>query len=206
MTTDGSQYWDRHAKNYDRSISGLCRSTPLVIKLVERRVAGAQLALEVGAGSGLFSTAIAPRVGQLVATDYSTGMIELLRTRIEASKLNNVRVVRADIYSLTFPPGSFDTVVAANVLHLVPDLAGAIAALRQMLRPGGRLIAPTFCHDETAISWTISRALALTGFPGHRRFSAASLCSALERLGLQIDHRQLVRGLIPILYVDGRLP
>ena len=86
MTTDGLQYWDRHATNYDRSISRLCRSTPLVIELVEQRVAGAQLALEVGAGSGLFSTAIAPRVGQLVATDYSPGMIELLKTRIEASK------------------------------------------------------------------------------------------------------------------------
>jgi ubiquinone/menaquinone biosynthesis C-methylase UbiE len=136
MKTDGSQYWDRHATNYDRSISLLCRSTPRVIELVERRVAGAHLVLEVGAGSGLFSTAIAPQVGQLVATDYSPGMIELLKTRIEALKLNNVKVVQADIYSLTFPQGSFDTVVAANVLHIVPDLAGAIAALREMLRPG----------------------------------------------------------------------
>jgi phosphatidylethanolamine/phosphatidyl-N-methylethanolamine N-methyltransferase len=205
MTIDGSQYWDRHAKSYDRLIGRLCGSTPRVLETVERRVAGTHLALEVGAGSGLFSTAIAPHVGQLVATDYSPGMVALLKTRIEALKLNNVRVVQADIYSLTFPPGSFDTVVAANVLHLVPDLPGAIAALRQMLRPGGRFIAPTFCHDETPISWTISRALALTGFPGHRRFSAASFCSTLERVGLQIDHRQLVRGLIPIMYVDGRL-
>src|SRR5262245_32876018 len=102
MTADGSQYWDRHAKRYDRSAMRLCKSTPRVLELVEQGVAGAQHVLEVGAGSGLFSTAIARRVGHLVATDYSPTMIELLQARVEALKLNNVKVVLADIYSLTF--------------------------------------------------------------------------------------------------------
>jgi ubiquinone/menaquinone biosynthesis C-methylase UbiE len=42
--------------------------------------------------------------------------------------------------ALRFDDGTFDAVVAANVLHLVPDLPGALAALRRVLKPGGRII------------------------------------------------------------------
>lgn len=98
---------------------------------------------------------------------------------------------------------TFDAVVAANVLHLVPDLEGALAALTSMLRPDGILIAPTFCHDETRISWLVSRLLAVTGFPGHRSFTVASLRTALEAAGLKVDRCEVISGLLPIGYVEG---
>ena len=65
--------------------------------------------------------------------------------------------------------------MAANVLHIVPNLDAALSSLTRVLKPDGIFIAPTFCHDETRLSWLVSRLLALTGFPGHRRFTVASL-------------------------------
>ena len=108
-----------------------------------------------------------------------------------------------DLYALRFEPSSFDPVVAANVLHLVPDLPGTLAAFRQVLEPGGRLIVPTFCHDETAVSWVMSRVLAITGFPGHRRFTVASLRGSLEAAGLRVTRTETLPELIPIGYVEG---
>jgi len=75
-----------------------------------------------------------------------------------------------------------------------------------MLRPDGILIAPTFCHDETRISWLVSRLLAVTGFPGHRRFTVQSLNGALEDAGLAVDLSESLPGLIPIGYAQGRRP
>ncbi|MET0409858.1 MAG: methyltransferase domain-containing protein [Polyangiaceae bacterium] len=106
---------------------------------------------------------------------------------------------------LRFAAASFDAVVAANVLHLVPDLPGALASLRRVLRPGGKLIAPTFLHDETKLSWLLSRALALTGFPGHRRLSAASLHRALEDAGFSIERTETIPGPFPIGFVTGKV-
>jgi phosphatidylethanolamine/phosphatidyl-N-methylethanolamine N-methyltransferase len=72
-----------------------------------------------------------------------------------------------------------------------------------VLKPSGRLVAPTFCHDETPLSWVVSRAIAVTGFPNKRRFSAKSLRESLETEGLSVNRAESLHGLIPIGYVDG---
>lgn len=85
----------------------------------------------------------------------------------------------------------------------MPDLPGALDALRRVVKPGGRVIVPTFCHDETPVSWVVSRALAVTGFPGHRRFTAKSLRQAVEAAGVRVTRTETLPGLIPIGYVEG---
>lgn len=199
----GRAYWDRHAKNYDRSMVLIGRPIPRMVELAAEAVQGASRVLEVAAGTGLVTPALARAAQDVLATDYSPAMIATLEERVRRAGLANVRCEQADLYALRFEPGSFDAVVAANVLHLVPDLAGALAALRRMLKPGGRLIVPTYCHDETALSWAVSRLLAVTGFPGHRRFTARRLHESLESAGLRVTRAETLPGLIPIEYVEG---
>lgn len=196
-------YWDRHTRNYDRSMMFLGRPIPRMVELAAEAVTGLEHVLEVAAGTGIVTPALARGVKDVIATDYSAAMTETLEQRVRAAGITNVHCEQADIYALRFEPATFDAVVAANVLHLVPDLAGAIAALRRVLKPGGRVIVPTFCHDETALSWVVSRVLAITGFPGHRRFTVRSLREAVESAGLRVTKAETLPGLIPIGYVEG---
>jgi ubiquinone/menaquinone biosynthesis C-methylase UbiE len=199
----GRDYWERYARQYDRSLSTLSRSIPRVRELTVASVRGRSKVLEVAAGTGMLTGAIAGSVGELVATDYAEAMIEALRRRVDGQGLRNVRCEQADLYALPYESASFDAVVAANVLHLVPDLPGALASLRRVLRPEGRLVVPTFCHDETLRSALVSRVLALTGFPSHRRFTSRSLRDALVTAGLVVERTETVQGLIPIAFVEG---
>lgn len=208
MTSEGQadrdrRYWERHAANYDRSLGPLGRPVPRMLELVERAVQGRGRVLELAAGTGLVTPALSRAADQVVSTDYAEAMVTVLEGRVRETGLANVECRQADIYALPFEPGSFDAVVAANVLHLVPDLGGALGAIRRVLAPDGLLVVPTFCHDETRLSWWVSRVLALTGFPGHRRFTAASLRTALEGAGVQVGVTECLPGLIPIGYVDG---
>lgn len=196
-------YWDKHAKNYDRSMSLLGRPIPRMVALAGEATRGLGRVLEVAAGTGLVTPALAAAAREVVATDYSAAMVAALERRVREAGVANVRCEQADLYALRFDDGSFDAVVAANVLHLVPDLPGALAALRRVVKPGGRVIVPTFCHDETALSWVVSRALAVTGFPGHRRFTASSLRQAVEDAGVRVARCEKLPGFIPIGYVEG---
>lgn len=205
MTGSGEdrQYWERHARRYDRSVSLLGRPLPRLLALVSKAVEGCSRVLEVGAGTGLVTSALARSAAMVVATDYAQAMVRILEQRVRKEGLRNVTCEVADLYALGFEPGEFDAVVAANVLHLVPDFDGALAALRRVLKPGGRLIAPTFCHNETATSRLASRVLAITGFPNQRRFTAKSLRDALHGAGLRVTGSEVLPGLIPIGYVEG---
>jgi len=197
------EYWERHARNYDASLQWvLGRPLPRMLELASESVRGRQSVLEVAAGTGIVTSAIAQTSDSVVATDYAAAMVEALEQRVQDAGLGNVTCEQADIYALPYEAGEFDAVVAANVLHLVPDLSAALHALRNLVKPGGSLVLPTFCHDETKASWFVSRLLAVSGFPGHRRFTMRSLRSALEDSGLQISRGELIHGLIPIGFVE----
>jgi phosphatidylethanolamine/phosphatidyl-N-methylethanolamine N-methyltransferase len=203
LTEHGQTYWNRIAKNYDRSMVLLGGPIPRMVSLAAEAVNGAERVLEVAAGTGLVTVALARAAREVVATDYAPEMVALLERRVRQAHLENVRCEPADIYSLPFSPASFDAVVAANVLHLVPDLAGALSSLRRQVKPGGRLIVPTFCHGQTLLARLISRALALSGFPGERRFRLVTLVSAVEAAGLQVTRADVIPGPIPIGFVEG---
>lgn len=196
-------YWSRLAGAYDRSMFLLGRPIPRMVSLVAEAVRGAPRVLEVAAGTGLVTRAIARSAEEVFATDYAEGMVAALSSRVRDEGLTNVRCEQADLYALPFDPGSFGAVVAANVLHLVPDLEGALAALVRMLGPSGRLVVPTFCHGETALSRAASRVVALTGFPGQRRLTLATLEAAVVAAGVRVTRSERIPGLIPIGYVEG---
>lgn len=174
-----------------------------MLELTSDAVSGKGTILEVAAGTGIATSAIARQCDSVMATDYAAAMVEALKQRVQDAGLKNVICEQADIYSLSYEAGAFDAVVAANVLHLVPDLPGAIEALRKVTVPGGALVVPTFCHDETKVSWLVSRLLAVTGFPEHRRFTLRSLKTALGDNGLSVVRAELLPGLIPVAFVEA---
>jgi SAM-dependent methyltransferase len=151
------QYWDRHAGRYDRATRWLSRPLPRMLDLTVDAVRGSARVLEVAAGTGLVTTAIGPHVGEVVATDYASAMVAQLQERIRAAGLANVRCDQADLYRMTRPPASFDAVIAANVLHLVPAISpvrwracatsyapGECSSSRPTATP--RLFAQLSCH------------------------------------------------------------
>jgi phosphatidylethanolamine/phosphatidyl-N-methylethanolamine N-methyltransferase len=206
MADAARSYWDRNASRYDRSMVLLGGPMPRMLQLVVEELRGAGDVLEVAAGTGLVTAAVAPVVGRLLATDYSAPMVERLAERVRREGLANVTCRVADLYALDLPAASFDAVVGANVLHLLPDLEGALAAMRRLLRPGGRLVVPTYAHAQTLSAQLVSRILGtIARFPGRRRLSAASLRAAVERAGFEVTAAEVVPGLVPIACVVGRL-
>jgi SAM-dependent methyltransferase len=96
-----------------------------------------RIVLEVGGGQGELAERVQRELGAGVSfVDLSPRMVELARARgIEAQV--------ADVQSLPFEDGSFDTVIAAWMLYHVPDIDRGLAEIARVLEPGGGLVAVT---------------------------------------------------------------
>ena len=197
---EARSYWERSAPRYGGFMLLFGGPMPELAQRVADEVAGAERVLELAAGTGLVSRAIAPVVGQLVATDYAEAMVEQLRAAV--GELDNVETRQLDLYTLDGPE-EYDAVVAANVLHLLPDLEGGLDRLVAVLKPGGRLLVPTYLHGHDARTRVVSWISGLTGFPGQRRFSLDTLAAALERDDLILRERRRIPGLLPIGFVSA---
>jgi SAM-dependent methyltransferase len=101
--------------------------------------------LEVGVGSARMWRAVAdlvPAGWRLTLTDRSSGMVDEASAVLAGlGRAAEVRV--ADATALLFPDGAFDLAFANHMLYHVPEPAQAVAELRRVLRPGGRLVATT---------------------------------------------------------------
>lgn len=204
MASVESEFWRVQARRYDRVVGVLNRRFDEMAKQVGAALDGCHDVLEVAAGTGLVTQHIAPRVQNLIATDSSAEMLDILRARMRSLGHPDVVVELADLNALRFETASFDAVVMANVLHLLPTPEAALEEVKRVLRPGGRLCAPTFCHGEHTVARAVSRLLSLSGFKVVTRFSGRSLVSLLESTGLEVEQRERYGGLLPIWLVVAR--
>lgn len=201
----GRRYWDRHARNYDLSMRLFGGPLPEMLARVTETIRGSDTVLEIAAGTGIATAVLSRAAERVVASDYAGAMVERLRERIRVERLDNVEALQADVMELPFLDGDFDAVVATNLLHLVPDVGGALASMARVLRPQGLLLVPTYCHGQTRTARLASRMLRLTGFPGRRRLTLAALTSMVGAAeGLEIVRSELLRGLLPIGFVSAR--
>jgi ubiquinone/menaquinone biosynthesis C-methylase UbiE len=93
--------------------------------------------IEIGAGTGR-SLPHYDRAKRVVAIEPDENMAKRIERRLPDVRVP-VEVVSASAEALPFPDESFDAAVAAFVLCTIPHPARALAEIRRVLRPSGRL-------------------------------------------------------------------
>jgi demethylmenaquinone methyltransferase/2-methoxy-6-polyprenyl-1,4-benzoquinol methylase len=107
-----------------------------------------QAALDVAGGTGDIAAGMAKQVGAnglVVLSDINAAMLEVGRNRLlDRGLMHNVRFSLANAECLPFEDESFDCVTIAFGLRNVTDKPAALASMRRVLRPGGRLLVLEF--------------------------------------------------------------
>ncbi|MBW3548772.1 MAG: class I SAM-dependent methyltransferase, partial [Actinobacteria bacterium] len=96
-----------------------------------------RLGLDAGCGKARFSRFTAHHLGDLVAVDASKAVVTAAANLADEP---NTVVVRADLRSMPFAPGSFGFVSCLGVLHHLPDPRAGFDALVDLLAPEGLLL------------------------------------------------------------------
>ena len=141
------RFWDRIADRYAaRPIKDLAAYEAMLADAAGR-LSPTDRVLEIGCGTGSTAIRLAPHVAEWTATDFSPEMLRIARAKPAPE---NLRFVLADAGS-AFDGGPFDAICAFQVLHLVDDLPGTLAGIHAKLKPGGLMIAKTWCFADMGL-------------------------------------------------------
>ena len=143
---------------------------------------GDERALDVGAGTGAFAFAIAPRVREVVALEVDEGMA----AQAKADAPANVEIVVGDGEQLSFDDFSFDLAATLRTLHHTKRPELLVAELVRLTKPGGTILVV----DQLAPSDPLS-SFELTRFEHARDPSTTRIFADVDMRGL-FDSNNLV--------------
>jgi len=183
--------YDRYSKLYDVIFGKVFHSgREMAPELLELKP-GHQL-LEVGVGTGL-SLPMLPKDIDITGVDLSQKMLDEARKRVEKLDYKHVELIKMDATKLEFPDDSFDRVLAAYFISVVPDPVAVVAEMKRVCRPGGYLLFLNhFLSDNPVLAFfekVLSPVFFKFGF-----YSDLNLHKLMDKCGLEIETLELIDG------------
>lgn len=140
-----------HGHAHDRGLSGLTRYLSLLPVMWRSPVSDAVVAMvgprpgervvDLGAGMGPATLEAARGGAHVVAVDPTSFMRRILKLRLLANaQRSHITVLDGAAESLPIEAGSIDALWTVNTVHHWTSVASAVAEMRRVLRPGGRVI------------------------------------------------------------------
>jgi SAM-dependent methyltransferase len=129
--------WGEYADYADRRGAAI---TARLLELSAPRPGERVLELACGPGGvGIAAARLVGPAGEVVLSDVAAEMTEIAAARAAALGLGNVRTLTLDLDDLDQPDQAYDVVLCREGLMFALDPAGAVAEIRRVLRPGGRV-------------------------------------------------------------------
>ena len=160
--------------------------------------------LELGCGTGIYSTVLAGKADDLCATDVSEEMVAMCRERMK--NLSNARVEAQNCFSLTYPDSSFDAVIMVNLLHVVPEPEKALKESKRALKSKGQIVVVSFTMEGMGLFQKIAMAyryFKAFGKPpeSSQKLTVEKTCYMLEKEGFTIEESRLLGDVSAAVFV-----
>ena len=160
--------------------------------------------LELGCGTGSFTSELARSGADITAIDVSPELLEIAKANWSAA---NVRYEIQNAYALTYSDATFDSVVGSSILHHL-EIEEALREIYRVLKPGGTIYftEPNMLNPQIAIQknvpWIKRR---LGDSPDETAFFRWSLRRLLTQTGysdVQIDPFDFLHPKTPVPLID----
>lgn len=196
-------FWDRTAKNFDQQDD---QYDPDYVHMVKEYLEPGDAVLDFACGAGSFSCLIASDVEEVFAIDISSKMLEIAEGKARNHKIENINFMHATIFDQRLKEGSFDVILAFNILHLLENLPEVMQRINRLLQPEGTFISDTPCLGEKRnlvgmITALISK---LPILPHVESFSVAELKDLISDEKFQIVEAEIVSPNIPTCLIVAK--
>ena len=201
MARREERVWDRFSGIYDAFMKSDKSAYKELIDRIKLILAPDAAVLEVAAGTGIISLGLAGQARHVEAVDFSPKMVALAREKAGKLGASGINFSVQNALDLDFDSGCFDAAIIANTLHIMPEPEKALDEIRRILKPNGKLIAPTFIHAGNKKAAALSKLMSFTGFRAYHKWTQQSYHAFLEKNGFTIADFALLEASFPIAYV-----
>lgn len=154
------EFWNKSANKYDRTEERFEQIHQTSRECAKKHLKDSDIVLDYGCGTGTTACELASHVTEIQGIDISGRMIELSKEKAAANGVENVNFAQADIFDEVYRKGSFDVILAFNMLHTVPDPQRVISRVHELLKPEGSFISVTPCLRDK-MSFVVSAQIQL---------------------------------------------
>ena len=200
------KFWDRSAGRYDLFVRFAGLPYGRIKELMREELKPDDMVFEAASGTGDVALFAAGIVKHVKCIDISPDMVELSRVKAGDRNIDNVEFDVGDAYELNVEDRSADVVIAVNFLHVLIEPEHVLAEFRRILKDGGVLIVPVYCHGESRISRFMSRCMGITGFKAYNRWSVEGFRTFIEENGFKVQRSVVIKGAIPLEYIMAVKP
>tara|TARA_R110002072_G_scaffold302577_1_gene486383 strand:- start:730 stop:1371 length:642 start_codon:yes stop_codon:yes gene_type:complete len=142
------KFWDNASKNYDNTEKRFEYIHSKSRENTKQYLKSSDTVLDFACGTGTTSIEISDLVKEIHAIDISPKMIELAKEKAVINKVNNVFFEQGEIFDTKYKTESFDTVIAFNILHTIPNAQNIVKRIDELLKPNGLFISVTPCLQD----------------------------------------------------------
>ena len=195
------------SESYDRCILQRLLFAPshrAIIARIKAQFGGQPVQiLDIGCGTGIFAERIRESLpnARVVGIDLVRGMLAQGAARWERNA-GSIFAVQADSERLPFERGTFDVVTCANSFHHYPHQQRAIAEMKRVLRPQGRLMLVDGYRDRPW-GWFIYDVCVASVEGAVHHASARQIRRMCEESGFASSTQTVHRGLAPFLLTES---
>jgi ubiquinone/menaquinone biosynthesis C-methylase UbiE len=190
-------FWDFCAPLYDFFQRFNGNTYRKMLETVQEIVPINASVLEVAAGTGAVSLAVAGKAESIFCTDLSERMLSVARKKAKKRGASNIRFNQLDIFNIKESDNAFDVVIAGLVLHLVDEPEKAAAELRRVAKD--MVILPMIftadLRDAAKLKINLYR---LFGFAPRIEFDLKSYIEFLPAIGFNNCEIIAIHGKIPM--------
>jgi ubiquinone/menaquinone biosynthesis C-methylase UbiE len=188
IMTTSTEFWDNVSVKYSKKAVPSQDIYQEKLKRTQKLLNKESIVMEFGCGTGTTSLIHAPHVKEIIAHDYSPGMIDIANKKKADQSIGNVTFEVKTVEDIPFHEETYDVIMAHSILHLTQNNEEILKNVYRSLRPGGYFVSSSGCIKEMnfLIQKIIPFMTSIGKAPDITKFTADELIDLHKKTGFKV--------------------